>query len=376
MNSTVGAAVRTDQTDARTGFEFETEVVDDLPAPEGERDVFELDRLVAEPGGRRNQQLHVGIPDRTGTGGDLVEPLHSAEIPFQPRLGGAAHPFDFGAQKAPAFLFGDVLARLPLGLGGEKVGVTALIAVELPVGKLHDPGGNPVKKTAVVGDEKTAAAVIGEEVFDPLHRADVEMVGRLVEQQQVGFGHDRPRQRNPALFAAGEGAAEPVPVGETEFFQHEIELVVEVPAVVQHQLMVDGGVFGRVDRKGFKFVLEFPEPGEPLRDIFRNRAVAVEPELLRKERHPQLPRPGDRTAAGKLLAGDQTEQRGLAAAVPADQPDPFPAGNGKFRVVVKCLPPDGERQLFRGPEYIVSHSVSRRFYAAPQLSWRSVSALR
>ena len=70
------------------------------------------------------------------------------------------------------------------------------------------------------------------------------MVGRLVEQQQVGFGDDRTCQRNPALFAAGEGPAEPVPVGQTEFFQHEIKLVVKVPAVVQHQLMVDGGVFG------------------------------------------------------------------------------------------------------------------------------------
>lgn len=123
-------------------------------------------------------------------------------------------------------------------------------------------------------------------------------------------------------------------------------------------------------------MLEFPEPGKSLSDVFRNGAAAVEPELLRQQRHSQLPRAGDRAAAGKLLAGDQAEQSGFSAAVPTDQPNPFPAGNRKFRIVVKCLPPYGERQLFRGPEYIVSHSVSCRFHAESQLICRTVSALR
>ncbi len=41
-------------------------------------------------------------------------------------------------------------------------------------------------------------------------RLEVEGAERLVEQQQVGFGHERPGDRHPLAHAAGQLARQPV----------------------------------------------------------------------------------------------------------------------------------------------------------------------
>jgi hypothetical protein len=42
--------------------------------------------------------------------------------------------------------------------------------------------------------------------LEPLEACDVEMVGRLVEEQQVGIAAERSRERGPRQLAAGERA--------------------------------------------------------------------------------------------------------------------------------------------------------------------------
>ena len=55
-----------------------------------------------------------------------------------------------------------------------------------------------------MGDQDEGARVVGEEAFEPLHRVDVEVVGGLVEQQEVGVGEQRARQRDARELAAGQ----------------------------------------------------------------------------------------------------------------------------------------------------------------------------
>ena len=50
----------------------------------------------------------------------------------------------------------------------------------------------------------TAPRIVDEERLEPGHRLDVEMVGRLVEQQHVGLRHQRARQQHAAPPAAGQ----------------------------------------------------------------------------------------------------------------------------------------------------------------------------
>ena len=55
-----------------------------------------------------------------------------------------------------------------------------------------------------MADQHERRAQADELALQPLDRRQVEMVGRLVEQQDVGLGRQRPRQRGAARLAAGQ----------------------------------------------------------------------------------------------------------------------------------------------------------------------------
>ncbi len=55
-----------------------------------------------------------------------------------------------------------------------------------------------------MGDEDDVAGIVDEMLFEPLDALGVEMVGRLVEQQDVGLFEQQPGQRDAALLAARE----------------------------------------------------------------------------------------------------------------------------------------------------------------------------
>ncbi|KAG1361740.1 hypothetical protein G6F61_014146 [Rhizopus arrhizus] len=57
-----------------------------------------------------------------------------------------------------------------------------------------------------MGDRHDGAGVARQELFQPLHRLGVEVVGRFVQQQHVGAGHQRTGQQHAALHAAGQAA--------------------------------------------------------------------------------------------------------------------------------------------------------------------------
>ena len=61
-----------------------------------------------------------------------------------------------------------------------------------------------VEEFPVVGNQQQGARVSLQPVFQPDHRIQVEMVGGLVEQQQVGTAHQRARQVQAHAPAAGK----------------------------------------------------------------------------------------------------------------------------------------------------------------------------
>jgi hypothetical protein len=64
-----------------------------------------------------------------------------------------------------------------------------------------------------VGDQDDRRVKARERLFQPLERLDVEMVGRLVKQQQIGVAGQRPGQPGAREFAAGERPRRPSQVG-------------------------------------------------------------------------------------------------------------------------------------------------------------------
>ena len=82
-------------------------------------------------------------------------------------------------------------------------------------------------------DEDDRVRIGGEIRLEPVARLEIEMVGRLVEQQQIGLAEQELGQREPHLPAARQVIGELVEVGEleAEAAQHGRDLQLEVIAV-------------------------------------------------------------------------------------------------------------------------------------------------
>ena len=88
-----------------------------------------------------------------------------------------------------------------------------------------------------MGNGHHGAGVARQELFQPFDGFGVQVVGRFVEQQHVGFGRQRLRQRDALLPAARQRAHRQVGV-EGEAREHVVDAMAERPAA--------GGVEPRV----------------------------------------------------------------------------------------------------------------------------------
>ena len=91
-----------------------------------------------------------------------------------------------------------------LFLHGEKRRIIAFVRNALAAIEFQNPARHIVEEVAIVGDEDDAAFIFAQRVLQPLHRLRVEMVGRLVEQENVGRVEQELAQRHAAALAARE----------------------------------------------------------------------------------------------------------------------------------------------------------------------------
>jgi len=55
---------------------------------------------------------------------------------------------------------------------------------------MHDVPDGAVEELSVVGDDDDRIGIFGEVLFQPDGALKVEVVGRLVQKQEVGFGEE------------------------------------------------------------------------------------------------------------------------------------------------------------------------------------------
>src|SRR5262245_66396564 len=65
-------------------------------------------------------------------------------------------------------------------------------------------GGDAIEKPAIVADDDGAAGEILQRLFQRAQRIDVEIVGRLVEQKNVGSRFEHIGEMHAVALAAGE----------------------------------------------------------------------------------------------------------------------------------------------------------------------------
>ena len=153
-------------------------------------------------------------------------------MPFAWRAFGAhAHPLELAGERPLARVGLLLLARHALELLLEPAGVVAAERDAPAAVELEDPLRDVVEEVAVVGDRDDGARVLLEEALEPLDRLGVEVVRRLVEEQQVRVLEEQPAQRDAPLLAAGEGRDVGV-VGRTaERVHRDVDVALEVPRV-------------------------------------------------------------------------------------------------------------------------------------------------
>jgi hypothetical protein len=111
--------------------------------------------------------------------------------------------------------------------------------------ELEDPAGHVVEEVAVVGDGHHRARVLLQGPFQPRHRLGVEVVGGLVEEQEVGPGEEEPAQGDPAALGAREGGDVGVGGREAQGVHGDLEGAVEVPCPRRVDLVLEVALLGQ-----------------------------------------------------------------------------------------------------------------------------------
>ncbi len=182
--------------------------------------------------------------------------------------------------------------------------------------------------------------------FEPLNRVDVEVVRRLVEQQQVGLGHERLAEQRSPPPAARELAERPIRRQRQP--RHDgLDALLEPPAVALLELVLQvaqarqggrargaiGPRPGHLNRGMVVLRDERPKRSEPGRHLVEDRAVGRPRHVLIEPRHPQSRGPPDRSAVGRDIAGNHLEQARFSGPVAANQADALPRFNPQAGVV-------------------------------------------
>ena len=181
---------------------------------------------------------------------------HEIVVGGDPRLalalagpGRHADPFELAFERGLPGAVGLLLGGEARLLLLEPGGVVALPGDARAAIELEDPSGHVVEEVAVVGHRDDGAGVHLQRPLQPGHRLGVEMVGRLVQQEQVGLGQEQPAQRDPPPLTAREGAHVGVARWEPERVHGDLEGAVELPGAGGIDLGLEVGLLGqqRVD---------------------------------------------------------------------------------------------------------------------------------
>src|SRR5690606_36725501 len=197
-------AVRADDTDDAVGRQREGQPVDELAVPEALLQVLRLDDHRAQARARRDLDLlEVELAHALGLGGHLLVALETGLGLGLAAAGAGAHPLQLLLE---ALLARRGLLALDRETGGLLLpagGVAGGAGVEPAAAYFGDRSGAAPEEVAVVGAGAAGAGVLGQVLREPEQRLAVQVVGGLVEQEQVGLLEEELAQRHAATLTTG-----------------------------------------------------------------------------------------------------------------------------------------------------------------------------
>ena len=234
------------------------------------------------------------------------------------------------------FLFLERLQLLrPLDLPGRSGGFVALaVHGDTPQRDLPCAVGDPIEEMPVVRHEQDGALEAEKLILEPLERAEIEVIRRLVEQQEVRGLEECPRQRSARFFSAAQHVDALVVFVLSESNADErrpnscVDPISSLPLEPMQKIVITPQVFFscmcsdplfETAKLGF----DPPEVGEgPLHRLLQC-PLGMEPGDLWQVGNARTADEVDLPLGRRLFPMDQTKQRRFADAVVADQGDPI-----------------------------------------------------
>ena len=207
----LAAAVRANQAELHAVRDAEADAANDLAAAQRDADIFKLDQALglAIGGGeldasRRGTRARVDIGELAD---EFVRVVDARLGLGGTRLRSAAQPLDLGLHAVAQALL-HLALRLHVELAAlEKLRVGsahAQHALGVDAAQLDNLAGNVLEKVAIMRDHDAGKPRAAEHAFEPLNAFEIEMIGRLVEQQHIGLGDHGLGDGQPLAPAARE----------------------------------------------------------------------------------------------------------------------------------------------------------------------------
>ena len=113
----------------------------------------------------------------------------------------------------------------PLGVDAllpllQVIGVVAPIGIDGMVVQLHDDGAHTIQEEAVVGHHQQCPVTPCQIALQPFYHLQIKVVGRLVEDQQVGLHQQHIGESHPLLLTATQLSHRLVEVTYLQLCQH------------------------------------------------------------------------------------------------------------------------------------------------------------
>ena len=247
----------------------------------------------------------------------------------------------------------------------DEVGVVAHVLGQRSASELGHVVGDGIDEVPIVADQDQAAGVRPEESLQPVDARQVEVVGWLVEEQDVGVLEQELGQRHPHHPAAREGADVPldVGIGEPEPSEDAPRLSLEAVAAQQRESVLQAPIlahqlcdFGVVARLG-ELRLDVTEPmADPAHrtsarhHLGQHAAAGGIRNVLAQVADDDVLAPNHRAGVRLLLARDDFEEGGLARAIGTDDRDAPPGGDPQRNVAEQVLGAEGLRSSRDGDQ--------------------------
>ena len=184
--------------------------------------------------------------------------------------------------------------------------------------------------------------------------ADVEVVGRLIEQKQVVAGRDHPCQPNPVALAHRHRPQGAPAVGDRpDLGEGHLEAARSVPGVEQRgrceRFVVALRCGGRVLPERLRSDVELSQRRQGAgQELIEQIADGAGPRLCEHELLPHEAKaavPLDAAAVGYEIAAERLEEGGLPAAVLADHGEPVPRREGEVHPAQQHAAAAGEVEV-------------------------------